>query len=119
MALPESCAAVIEPSWHDNMMARQFPGGGDSLHTARAVQQLSTPSESRRFLHANTPPTASPHVPQQTSALWRRSACGASRPDQSQPRIPYPHERRVVYPHVTDNSAVVQYGKIVLFHHHG
>jgi transposase len=25
----------------------------------------------------------------------------------------------VVYPHVTDNSAVAQYGKIVLFHHHG
>jgi len=25
----------------------------------------------------------------------------------------------VVYPHVTDNAAVAQYGKIVLFHHHG
>src|SRR5262245_63895709 len=91
MALPESWAAVIEPSCHDTMMARQFPGGGDALHTARAVQQRATPSASRRFLHANTPPTAAPHVPQHTSALWRRSACDASRPDQSPPRIPYPH----------------------------
>ena len=34
-------------------------------------------------------------------------------------RIPSDMLPRVVYPHVTDNSAVAQYGKIVLFHPHG
>src|SRR5215813_1692016 len=52
-------------------------------------------------------------------APGRLQAASGRAPGGRDTRYRSPNENLVVYPHVTDNSAVAQYDKIVLFHHDG